>query len=204
MQYINDQQQQLELQSTSNKNTVLHVAAQFGNQKYVKVILEKSPSSSLLRCLNIDGETPLHIAVREEHLDIVKALIEYAKRLDHEEVESGGGTAMEMLRAPNKDNDTALQLALQQVWFSFTMPGGYDGNQGPQQGICNGSDGGGIHYRHLHRVITFYSSTRGRIRAMREDNSNLQSPALRSKYHMFKVLDEAKELDHPLFHLLSQ
>ena len=29
-------------------------------------------------------------------------------------------------------------------------------------------------------------------------------PALRNKYHMFKILDEAKELDNPLFYLLSQ
>ncbi|KAF5962139.1 hypothetical protein HYC85_003348 [Camellia sinensis] len=111
MQCINDQQQ-LELQLISNKNTVLHVAAQFGNQKYVQIILEKSPSSSLLRCLNIDGETPLQIVARVGHLDIVKALIQCAKRLDHEEVESGGGAAMEMLRATNKDNDTALHIAV--------------------------------------------------------------------------------------------
>ncbi|KAF5962151.1 hypothetical protein HYC85_003360 [Camellia sinensis] len=110
MRCINDQQ--LELPFTSNKNTILHVAAQFGNQKYVKIILEKSPLPSLLRCLNIDDETPLHIAAREGHLDIVIALIECAKRLDHEEVESGGGAAMEMLRAQNKDNDTALHMAV--------------------------------------------------------------------------------------------
>ncbi|KAI7993432.1 Protein ACCELERATED CELL DEATH 6 [Camellia lanceoleosa] len=110
MRYINGQQ--LELQFTSNKNTVLHVAAQFGKQKYVTTILKKRPSLSLLHCLNIDRETSLHIAVREGHFDIVKALIEYAKRLDHEEVESGGGAAKEMLRAPNKDNDTALHMAV--------------------------------------------------------------------------------------------
>ncbi|CAL5413469.1 unnamed protein product [Camellia sinensis] len=111
MQYINDQQQ-LELQLTSNQNTVLHVAAQFGNHKYVKIILEKSLSSSLLRCLNIDGETPLRIAAREGHLDIVEALIACAKRPNYEEVESGGGVAKEILRATNKDNDTALHMAV--------------------------------------------------------------------------------------------
>ncbi|KAL7177775.1 hypothetical protein ACSBR2_031021 [Camellia fascicularis] len=79
---------------------------------YVKIILEKSPSSSLLHCLNIDGETPFHIAATEEHLDIVKALIECAKRLDREEVESGGRAVKEMLRATNKDNDTALHVAV--------------------------------------------------------------------------------------------
>ncbi|CAL5416313.1 unnamed protein product [Camellia sinensis] len=111
MPYINDQQQ-LELQLTSHKNTVLHVAAQFGNQKYVKIILEKGPPSLLLRCLNMDDETPLHIAARKGHLDIVKELIECAKRPGHEEVESGGGAAKEMLRATNKDNDTALHMAV--------------------------------------------------------------------------------------------
>ncbi|KAL7204904.1 hypothetical protein ACSBR2_017923 [Camellia fascicularis] len=111
MPYIN-QLQQLELQLTSHKNTVLHVAAQFGSQKYVEIILEKGLSSSLLRCLNMDGETPLYIAARNGHLDIVKELVKCAKRLGHEEAESGSGATKEMLRATNKDNDTALHMAV--------------------------------------------------------------------------------------------
>ncbi|CAL5413466.1 unnamed protein product [Camellia sinensis] len=94
MQYINDQQQ-LEC-----------------NSLQMKTQSSMSQPNSLLRCLNVDGETPLHIAAREGHLDIVKALIECANRLDHEEVESGGGAAKEMLRAQNKDNDTALHMAV--------------------------------------------------------------------------------------------
>ncbi|KAL7177438.1 hypothetical protein ACSBR2_030742 [Camellia fascicularis] len=110
MKYINDEQQ-LELQLTSSKNTVLHVAAQFGNKKYVEKILEKSPT--LLRCLNIDDETPFHIATRGGHLDIVNTLIKCAKRLDQEEIESGVGVTKEMLRSTNKYNDTALHIAVQ-------------------------------------------------------------------------------------------
>ncbi|GMP77274.1 hypothetical protein CsSME_00033597 [Camellia sinensis var. sinensis] len=64
----------------------------------------------------------------------------------------------------------------------FTMPGGYDGNQGPEQGMpvllraaafqafaitntiamicsisagCNGSDGCGVHYRHFRCSLSF-------------------------------------------------
>ncbi|KAE9444833.1 hypothetical protein C3L33_23269, partial [Rhododendron williamsianum] len=94
---------------TPNRNTVLHVAAQFGHLDYVKEVLEACPS--LLRWLNIKKETPLHTAAREGHAEIVKAMIGRAKRLE-EELESGlVGAVKEMLRATNLDGDTALHMA---------------------------------------------------------------------------------------------
>ncbi|KAI8561145.1 hypothetical protein RHMOL_Rhmol04G0315000 [Rhododendron molle] len=94
---------------TPNRNTVLHVAAQFGHLDYVKEVLEACPS--LLRRLNIKKETPLHMAAREGHAEIVKAMIGRAKRLE-EELESGlVGAVKEMLRATNLDGDTALHMA---------------------------------------------------------------------------------------------
>ncbi|KAI8561125.1 hypothetical protein RHMOL_Rhmol04G0312900 [Rhododendron molle] len=94
---------------TPNRNTVLHVAAQFGHLDYVKEVLEACPS--LLRRLNIKKETPLHTAAREGHAEIVKAMIGRAKRLE-EELESGlVGAVKEMLRATNLDGDTALHMA---------------------------------------------------------------------------------------------
>ncbi|KAF5962138.1 hypothetical protein HYC85_003347 [Camellia sinensis] len=100
---------QIDNQVTPNNNTVLHVAAQFGRLQCVKEILEDCPV--LLRRVNNKCETPLHFAVREERLDVAKALIDCAQELDRE-LESGGGAAKEILRATNEDKDTALHMAV--------------------------------------------------------------------------------------------
>ncbi|KAH7840741.1 hypothetical protein Vadar_020978 [Vaccinium darrowii] len=99
---------QLEIQTTANMNTALHVAAQL---QCVVEILQACPS--LLRQVNIREETPLHMAAREGYADIVKELIECAKKIE-QEVESGlGGEAKKMLiRATNVDGDTALHMAV--------------------------------------------------------------------------------------------
>ncbi|KAH7851645.1 hypothetical protein Vadar_014664 [Vaccinium darrowii] len=101
---------QIEIQTTANRNTSLHVAAQFGQLQCVAAILEACPS--MLGLVNIRGETPLHMAAREGYADIVKELIECAKKVE-QELESGfGGEAKKMLRATNVDRDTALHLAV--------------------------------------------------------------------------------------------
>lgn len=106
---------QLEIQATANRNTALHVAAQFGQLQCVAAILEACPS--LLRRVNNRGETPLHMAAREGYSDVVKALIECAKKIE-QELESGwSGEAKKMLRATNADGDTALHMAVRNCHF---------------------------------------------------------------------------------------
>ncbi|KAH7844096.1 hypothetical protein Vadar_024234 [Vaccinium darrowii] len=101
---------QLEIQTTANRNTALHVAAQFGQLQCADMILEECPS--LLGRVNIRGETPLHMAAREGYADIVKKLIEFAKQRE-QLLESGfGGEGKKMLRATNVDKDTALHMAV--------------------------------------------------------------------------------------------
>ncbi|KAL3506036.1 hypothetical protein ACH5RR_031418 [Cinchona calisaya] len=95
---------------TPKNNTVLHVAALFGNTKSVKVILALS-SSLLLSRVNIRGETALHIAAKEGHLDIVHLLVETAKT-SQQVLESGITLVKEMLRITDKDEDTALHKAV--------------------------------------------------------------------------------------------
>ncbi|XP_034680633.1 ankyrin-3-like isoform X3 [Vitis riparia] len=94
---------------TPKKNTVLHVAAQFGQADCVKWILQL-PSSSLLQQPNEKGDTPLHLAAREGHLTVVKVLIDAAKVGDAESGAAADCTVM--LRMINKDNDTALHEAV--------------------------------------------------------------------------------------------
>ncbi|GMP56158.1 hypothetical protein CsSME_00020740 [Camellia sinensis var. sinensis] len=55
---------QLEAEVTPNKNTVLHIAAQFGNSQCVREILSKN--SSLLNRQNAKGDTALHVAARRD------------------------------------------------------------------------------------------------------------------------------------------
>ncbi|XP_058212021.1 uncharacterized protein LOC131324182 [Rhododendron vialii] len=102
---------QLESQATANRNTALHVAAQFGRSQCVAAILEVCPSL-LLRRVNNRGETPLHMAAREGNPEIVEVLIESAKKMEQELESCLGGEAKKMLRATNVDGDTALHMAV--------------------------------------------------------------------------------------------
>ncbi|KAK3008592.1 hypothetical protein RJ639_014711 [Escallonia herrerae] len=101
----------LEHQLTPNKNTVLHVAAMFGNTACANEVLRYSPSLSCR--VNIQGDTPLHIAARNGCSDIVQALVKCTTRLDKERV----GEGKEMLRMLNKENDTPLHEAVRNCRF---------------------------------------------------------------------------------------
>ncbi|KAJ9701396.1 hypothetical protein PVL29_006651 [Vitis rotundifolia] len=101
----------LGLQLTPKRNTILHIAAQFGQLDCVKLILQLTSSSSLLGQSNLKGDTPLHLAAREGHLTVVQALIQAAKALP-DEIESGRGVDKAILRMANEGKDTALHEAV--------------------------------------------------------------------------------------------
>ncbi|KAK6929854.1 Ankyrin repeat [Dillenia turbinata] len=100
---------QLLMQLTPNKNTVLHMAAQYGKILCLEESIELCPS--LLLQVNSIGETPLHIAAREGNYWAVKALIDGAKAIQGE-VESLVGVVKEMLRMTNKRKNTPLHEAM--------------------------------------------------------------------------------------------
>ncbi|CBI29081.3 unnamed protein product, partial [Vitis vinifera] len=58
----------LQTQLSPKENSVLHIAAQFGQLRCVKWMLEFPWCSSLLHRQNLKGDTPLHLAAREGHL----------------------------------------------------------------------------------------------------------------------------------------
>ena len=101
----------LQIQLSPKHNSVLHIAAQFDQPECVNWILTLPSSSSLLQRPNLKGDTPLHLAAREGHLEVVKALLEAAKALPMD-IESGVGADKALVRMRNKGKDTALHEAV--------------------------------------------------------------------------------------------
>ncbi|KAL9411085.1 hypothetical protein AB3S75_044797 [Citrus x aurantiifolia] len=103
--------------TAKTKNTILHfniISQERENvsTKFVEEILEKCPP--LLLQVNAKGDTPLHVAAKFGHSDIVRVLVERAKLPQHEneELESRVGAARQMIRMTNKEKNTALHEAV--------------------------------------------------------------------------------------------
>ncbi|KAL5546512.1 hypothetical protein UlMin_006199 [Ulmus minor] len=92
-----------ECQVTCQRNTVLHIAAKFGNKASTEQILTSHPS--LVHEINMKGDTPLHIAARLGHVEVAKLLITFAKT---QEVELG----TRPLRVVNTKKFTVLHEAV--------------------------------------------------------------------------------------------
>nr|XP_043616990.1 receptor-interacting serine/threonine-protein kinase 4-like [Erigeron canadensis] len=83
-------------------NTTLHIVSKIGDVNYVKDILEKQPS--LISCHNSEGETPVYVAAREGHFDVLQIMFDHLKR-NKENIES-------LLIRP-EDKHNALHIAIQ-------------------------------------------------------------------------------------------
>ncbi|KAF2320686.1 hypothetical protein GH714_030006 [Hevea brasiliensis] len=79
--------------------------------EFVKLVISKCPS--LLAEPNIRGETPLHLAARFGHNNIVEFLIRDIKNAQYEDLESSAeaSTSDKMLKKTSPDGDTALHEA---------------------------------------------------------------------------------------------
>lgn len=113
IQYLKElSEHRLQAQLTPNHNTILHVAAHFGQTECAKWILALPPCASFPLRPNLKGETPLHLAAREGHLEAVEALIDAAKVLPADVETLSGGRDKEMIRMADKEGDTALHEAV--------------------------------------------------------------------------------------------
>ncbi|XP_010650279.1 protein ACCELERATED CELL DEATH 6 isoform X1 [Vitis vinifera] len=107
-------------QLSPKHNTILHIASEFGKIECVNWILDLPSSSSLLQRPNLNEDTPLHLAARQGHLEVVEALINAAREptLD---IETGPGPHKVMLRMKNKGKDTALHEAVRYRNYGVVM-----------------------------------------------------------------------------------
>ncbi|KAL6342328.1 hypothetical protein AAG906_007542 [Vitis piasezkii] len=103
---------EFQLQLSPKHNTILHIACEFGQIECVKWILSLPSCSSLLQRPNMKEDTPLHLAAREGHSEVVKALLEAAKK-PPVDIETSDGVDKKMLiRMTNKEKNTALHEAV--------------------------------------------------------------------------------------------
>ncbi|XP_071700661.1 uncharacterized protein [Rutidosis leptorrhynchoides] len=91
------------IELTPNKNTILHLASEWGDVDYVKEILKNH--TCLLYRRNSEGETAAYVAAREGHVDILAIMINYYFKLQTESIEQFVTRGM--------DKHTALHIAIQ-------------------------------------------------------------------------------------------
>ncbi|XP_027099214.1 protein ACCELERATED CELL DEATH 6-like [Coffea arabica] len=105
-------------QHTPAKDTVLHVLAQScDSANVVQLIL--AGHGHLLMKLNKRGETALHLAAREGHLGIIRALIDYAKSEAGYCFPPCFSRCKWMLRMASKAGNTALHEAVRNNFYDI-------------------------------------------------------------------------------------
>ncbi|CAA3027423.1 ankyrin repeat-containing At5g02620-like [Olea europaea subsp. europaea] len=95
---------------TPKMNTLLHVVAQCNNSRECALVI-LGKNESLLYEVNSDGENALHIAARNGKMNVGKAMMEIAERLDGE-LEAGGEALKKLLTWKNGNGDTTLHEAI--------------------------------------------------------------------------------------------
>jgi len=111
---------------TPTKNTMLHIAARYGNDKIVSLVVEHAPT--LLFEFNENKESALHIAARSGHISIVEMLLaayanfdrqdiktawlEYTKRLENYVEKSNGENLLKFVALENVEGNTMFHEAM--------------------------------------------------------------------------------------------
>ncbi|XP_048493324.1 uncharacterized protein LOC125493842 [Beta vulgaris subsp. vulgaris] len=106
---------------TSHGNNIIHVAAKHGQLNFIKKALELIFPKKLICGTNLDGDTPLHLAAKQQTQTIVEHLItSYNVDRDDNEITSllslsSSSSSPPLLppwRVQNKKGNTPLHVAL--------------------------------------------------------------------------------------------
>lgn len=92
--------------------TILHVESMHGCQENVQYILKNFGDRDLLIAVDSNQETALHLAAYFGHTEVVKVLIDEARRLFRSSDKSNGNFFEAFLRKINGKKNTALHLAV--------------------------------------------------------------------------------------------
>ncbi|XVE50531.1 hypothetical protein DITRI_Ditri01bG0169900 [Diplodiscus trichospermus] len=105
---------------TPQENTALHIAVKYGHQTIVTEIYSRC--GSFLTKQNLDGDTPLHVAARTDHLSIVDFLLrEIFSSTRREPEEDEIISKFQILRMGNKENNTVLHEAVSNRHLSLVQ-----------------------------------------------------------------------------------
>ena len=117
LQSLNENNSTFLCQVTPKNNTVLHIAAEFNQSEFIKVVTYRCPL--LYHQVNSNDDTPLHVAARVGCPEIVDVFISHAETLLQVDLESGPVEShkKKLLRMVNVDKDTALHCATRNGHF---------------------------------------------------------------------------------------
>ncbi|KAJ3701264.1 hypothetical protein LUZ61_004969 [Rhynchospora tenuis] len=114
--------------------TILHQAVHQGHEEFVLFVLKTPQLYKLINMRNKDGESALHIAVRNCNPKIVRALLAHKVTdltvLNNRGISTEGPLAENTERAKSLNWVVAILIATITFAAAFTLPGGYNNDPG--------------------------------------------------------------------------
>ncbi|CAL4983675.1 unnamed protein product [Urochloa decumbens] len=98
--------------TTPQRNTALHLAALHGHAEFAREVLQKN--GELLVARNGDGDTPLHLAAREDKMKVAELLVGLAKAWQEDPNGNAKTPSESPLMMTNKAGNTPLHEATKQ------------------------------------------------------------------------------------------
>ncbi|AES99856.2 putative ankyrin repeat-containing domain, PGG domain, protein accelerated cell death 6 [Medicago truncatula] len=123
---------------TPTKNTVLHIAASYGNNDIVNLVIEHSPK--LLFTFNKNNDSPLHVAARGGHISTVKTLLASYTNIERRDIKMAWLEYSTNSRNDLEDYDEVLNM---EDLLCFVNKENAQGNTMLHEAMLRGKSNGG-------------------------------------------------------------